>query len=110
MRPAQETCEQCHWPQKFFGAVEQDRNYFLTDEANTEWSARMLMFVGGGTAPEGKHTGIHWHMNIKDKVYYIASDKKRQVIPWVKVVKPEGKEDMFVDKSSKFKADTPPQG
>lgn len=110
LRPAQETCEQCHWPQKFFGAVEQDHTYFLSDEANTEWRTRMLMFVGGGAVPLGKHAGIHWHMNIKDKVYYVASDPKRQEIPWVKVVSPDGKEDIFIDKESKFSATEPPAG
>jgi len=110
LRPAQETCEKCHWPQKFFGAVEKDRQHFASDKTNSEWKIRMLMFVGGGQPPFGKRNGIHWHMNIKDKVYYIATDKKRQVIPWIKVVSPDGKEEFYVDKESGFTAKNPPKG
>jgi len=110
LRPAQETCEQCHWPRQFFGAVEQNRHYFLSDEANTEWKTRMLMFVGGGIPPFGKREGIHWHMNINNRVEYIASDEKRQVIPWVKKIGPDGREGIYVDETSGFTADTPPKG
>jgi len=110
LRPAQETCEQCHWPQKFFGAVEQDREYFLSDEKNTAWSTRMLMSVGGGSAFYGKGKGIHWHMNINNKIFYAATDKKRQTIPWVKVIHPDGQEEIYVDAGSKYKADQPPPG
>ncbi len=110
LRPAQETCEKCHWPQEFFGAVEQDHEYFLSDEKNTAWRTRMLMFVGGGKPAYGKKEGIHWHMNINSKVYYIAEDEKRQSIPWMKVVHPDGTEEVFVDSTSKYSADKPPEG
>ncbi len=110
LRPAQETCEQCHWPQQFFGAVEQDRQYFSTDEENKKWKTRMLMFVGGGLPSYGRQEGIHWHMNIKSKTYYIATDKKRQVIPWIKVVSPDGQEEFFIDKDSGFSPENPPKG
>ncbi|MEI7998116.1 MAG: NapC/NirT family cytochrome c [Candidatus Omnitrophota bacterium] len=110
LRPAQETCEQCHWPQKFFGAIEQDKEYYLSDEKNTVWTTRMLMSVGGGMAPYGKGKGIHWHMNINNKVFYAATDKKRQNIPWIKVVHNNGKEETYVDTSSKVTADKPPAG
>ena len=110
LRPAQETCEHCHWPQQFYGAVELDKNYFLSDESNTEWRTKMLVFVGGGAPPFGKREGIHWHMNIKNKIYYVASDDKRQVIPWVKSISPDGKATVFVDKKSKASAEHPPKG
>ncbi|OGW82154.1 MAG: hypothetical protein A3G33_10520 [Omnitrophica bacterium RIFCSPLOWO2_12_FULL_44_17] len=110
LRPAQETCEQCHWPQQFYGAVEQDHHYFLPDETNTQWKTRMLMFVGGGTPPYGKREGIHWHMNISNKVYYIATDEKRQTIPWVRRIGMDGKEEIFVDEESGYTAQNPPKG
>ncbi len=110
LRPAQETCEQCHWPQQFFGAVEQDHQYFLSDENNTPWKTRMLMFVGGGIPPYGKKEGIHWHMNINSKVYYVATDEKRQEIPWVKRIGPDGKEEVFVQEGTKYSAALPPKG
>jgi hypothetical protein len=108
LRPAQETCEECHWPRQFYGAVERNHQYYMPDEKNSPWQTRLLIRVGGGVPPYGKEEGIHWHMNIKDKVYYIASDDKRQVIPWIKTVSPDGKERIFVDKTSKFTAANPP--
>ncbi len=110
LRPAQETCEQCHWPEQFFGAVEQNHRYFLPDENNTEWQARMLVHVGGGKPPEGKGQGIHWHMNINNKIFYVAADKKRQDIPWVKKVDRNGKETIFVKEGSEFSKNKPPAG
>ena len=110
LRPAQETCEQCHWPQKFFGAVEQDKKYFLPDEKNSEWNTRMLMHVGGGAPPYGKREGIHWHMSIKNKVYYVATDEKRQVIPWVKIIGPDGKEEVYVSEGEDYSKDKLPVG
>lgn len=84
LRPAQETCEQCHWPEKFFHAEERRFTHYLADEGNTPWEIRMLIKVGGGSAPHGRGEGIHWHMNIGNHVEYIAADEHRQTIPWVR--------------------------
>src|SRR5678816_4697864 len=48
LRPAQETCEECHWPKKFVGNLERTYSYFLGDETNTPFTVLMLMKVGGG--------------------------------------------------------------
>ena len=85
LRPAQETCEECHWPQKFVGNLERSYNYFLSDETNTPFTVRMLMNVGGGDPTHGPVGGIHWHMNVGNKVEYLASDEARQKIPYVRV-------------------------
>jgi nitrate/TMAO reductase-like tetraheme cytochrome c subunit len=90
LRPAQETCEQCHWPQKFFGAVERVRTHFLSDEKNSPWTIQMLLKVGGGDPAHGPVGGIHWHMSVANKVEYIAADEARQVIPWVRITSPAG--------------------
>ncbi|MEA2325277.1 MAG: hypothetical protein QOE68_236, partial [Thermoanaerobaculia bacterium] len=42
LRPAQETCEQCHWPAKFFGAQLKVFNHYAYDETNTPKEVRML--------------------------------------------------------------------
>lgn len=91
LRPAQDTCEQCHWPQKFFGAVEWARTYYLADDSNTAWSVRMLLKVGGGDPSRGPVGGIHWHMNVANKVEYIAADESRQTIPWVRLTDASGR-------------------
>lgn len=90
LRPAQETCEQCHWPQKFVGNLDKTYNYFLADETNTPFSVRLTMKVGGGDSTHGPVGGIHWHMSVGNKVQYIATDAARQKIPWVRVVNSQG--------------------
>ncbi len=91
LRPAQETCEQCHWPSKFFGNVERVNHHYLADPTNSAWTIRLLMKVGGGDPDSGPVGGIHWHMNIANKVEYIATDDARQKIPWVRVTDRDGK-------------------
>lgn len=85
LRPAQETCEQCHWPKHFFSEKLHKITYFLSDKNNTRWDLALLVKIGGGNIEEGPTSGIHWHMNIGHQVTYAASDSSRQNIPWVKV-------------------------
>ena len=85
LRPAQETCEQCHWPEKFWGAQLKVFNHFGYDESNTPRETRMLIKTGGGSPTNGPTTGIHWHMNLENEVTYLASDDKRQKIEWVRM-------------------------
>jgi len=96
LRPAQDTCEQCHWPAKFFGATQKTFAHALADEQNSPWNIQMLIRVGGGDGEhEGQATGIHWHMNIAKPIEYIASDERRQVIPWVRVTEPDGQRTVY---------------
>ncbi|MDX2186531.1 MAG: NapC/NirT family cytochrome c [Opitutaceae bacterium] len=84
LRPAQEICERCHWPEKFHGNVEMNFQHFLSDKKNTPYTARMLMHVNK-SAPGSPPGGIHWHVNKDEKVEYYAVDEKRQEIPWMRV-------------------------
>jgi nitrate/TMAO reductase-like tetraheme cytochrome c subunit len=90
LRPAQETCEQCHWPKKFVGNMDRTLNYYLPDKTNTLYSVRLLLKVGGDDPTRGPVGGIHWHMNVGRKIEYYASDEGRQKIPWVRVTDPKG--------------------
>jgi hypothetical protein len=85
LRPAQQVCEQCHWPQKFYGAQQKTFNHFSYDRDNTPWTISLLLKTGGGDPRVGEVGGIHWHMNIGSKVEYVARDERRQDIPWVRV-------------------------
>jgi nitrate/TMAO reductase-like tetraheme cytochrome c subunit len=90
LRPAQDTCETCHWPKKFVGNLDRTYSYFLSDETNTPFTVRMVMKVGGADPTHGPVGGIHWHMNVGNKVQYVASDDARQKIPWVRSVDAQG--------------------
>jgi len=90
LRPAQETCEQCHWPRKFVGNLDRTYNYFLTDATNTPYSVRLLLKVGGADPTHGPVGGIHWHMSVANKIEYFASDEARQKIPFVRMTDAQG--------------------
>src|SRR5438128_1793774 len=105
LRPAPETCEQCHWPEKFFGAQLKVITHYGYDEQNTVRQLRMLINVGGGSPTTGLVQGIHWHMNIGNEVTYIATDDHRQVIPWVRIKDRQGNITDYVDRTRPLAAD-----
>ncbi len=98
LRPARETCEECHWPEKFYPRTLVAEKHFLPDSANTEWDINLLMKIGPEHVADSLKEGIHWHINKNVKIEYIATDKRRQVIPWVKYTNLKtGKETIFED-------------
>ena len=99
MRPANETCEQCHWPAKFYGAKLKTFNHYAYDERNSLRQMRMLINVGGGSPESGPVAGTHWHMNLANEITYITSDNKRQVIPWIRVKDRNGNVTEYMDRS-----------
>lgn len=90
LRPARETCEQCHWPEMFVGDRMRTHTHFLGDETNTPFTVRMLLKVGGADPSRGPVEGIHWHMNLANQIEYLATDARNQVIPWVRVTDHRG--------------------
>jgi nitrate/TMAO reductase-like tetraheme cytochrome c subunit len=91
LRPAAETCEQCHWPKKFYGAQLKVFTHYGTDEKNTPRQIRMLIKTGGGDPATGAPEGIHWHMNIANEIRYVSTDEHRQVIPYIHVKDMQGR-------------------
>jgi hypothetical protein len=85
LRPARETCEKCHWPQKFYPHKLVYEKHFLSDEKNTEWNINLSLKTGPSHDSKGLSEGIHWHINPNVKIEYIASSK-RDTIPWVRYV------------------------
>jgi hypothetical protein len=85
LRPARDTCEQCHWPEKFHGDVVRRVVEYADDDKNTETVTTLNVHVGGGSQRLGIASGIHWHMNLANEVEYITTDDKRQVIPYVRL-------------------------
>lgn len=95
LRPAQETCEQCHWPSHFYSEKKHENTYYVSDEKNSKWKLIMLMKIGGGYEEGGVTKGIHWHMNIANEIKYYAADSTRMIIPWVKAKSKDGKETVY---------------
>ena len=105
LRPAQETCEQCHWPKKFYGGQLKVFSHFANDEKNTLRQIRMIIKTGGGDPTTGAPEGIHWHMNIGNKIEYVAADEKRQVIPYIHVEDLQGRVNEYYAKDSTLSKD-----
>jgi len=101
LRPARDTCEQCHWPEKFHGDKVRRIVEYADDEKNTESVTTLQVHVGGGSERLGLAQGIHWHMNVANEVEYIATDDKRQVIPWVRMKDRNGNVTEFVADGAK---------
>jgi hypothetical protein len=80
LRPARETCEACHWPQKFGEDRVKDIPNYGNDEQNTLTHTVLLLHIGGGLYGVGIHGR---HLSEGTRVRYFASDQKRQAIPWV---------------------------
>jgi len=105
LRPAQETCEQCHWPKKFYGGQLKVFTHYANDEKNTMRQVRMIIKTGGGDPATGSPEGIHWHMNIANKIEYVAADEKRQTIPYIHVEDQQGRVTEYYAKDSTLSKD-----
>jgi len=84
LRPARETCEKCHWPQKFYARTLWTNKYFLADSVNTEWDIMLQMKTGPEYSGLGLKEGIHWHINPDVKIEYVSENDKRENITYVK--------------------------
>jgi hypothetical protein len=100
LRPAQATCEQCHWPQRFTGDKFLVNTSYKDDEKNTPQTDVFLMKVGGRTW-QGS-VGIHGH-HLADgvRIRYISTDADRQTIPVVDYTDDHGKTTEFVSTDTK---------
>jgi nitrate/TMAO reductase-like tetraheme cytochrome c subunit len=105
LRPAQDTCEQCHWPKKFYGGQLKVFTHYANDEKNTMRQVRMLIKTGGGDPATGAPEGIHWHMNITNKIEYVAADEKHQIIPYIHVEDQQGRVTEYYAKDSTLSKD-----
>lgn len=89
LRPSRDTCEECHWPERFYGDEMRIFTHFDTDEENT-FRAQPLVFRVGGS--ELGH-GIHWHTTAE--LDYLALNESRTEIGWLRVVRPDGSVDEY---------------
>src|SRR6202521_2902722 len=100
LRPARETCEQCHWPQRFSGDKLLVRTNYKEDEKNTSQTDVLLLKVGGRTW-QGS-VGIHGpHLADNARIRYISTDPERQTIPVVYYTDDKGKTTEFISSDAK---------
>lgn len=98
LRPAQETCEQCHWPEKFYDRKIKNLQSYLADDLNTEHVIHLQMKTSSQMTAEGLEKGIHQHISPDVIIEYKTTSDNRQVIPWVKYTnKKTGVSEIFTD-------------
>ena len=90
LRPARDTCEHCHWPQRFSGDKLILKTNYKDDEKNSPMTTALAMKIGG-RASSGS-VGIHGrHLDDGSRIHYISTDERRQVIPVVYYTDSKGK-------------------
>ncbi len=92
LRPARETCEVCHWPERFHGSRLVAHPRFASDQENTAQTTALVLHVGGPDAPRAKAaaSGIHWHVDPGNLIRYRHLDAERQEIVEVVLTTDEG--------------------
>jgi hypothetical protein len=95
LRPARDTCEQCHWPQRFSGDKFILKTNYKDDEKNTPMTTALVMKIGGRVS--SGPVGIHGrHLDDGSSIHYISTDERRQVIPVVYYTDDKGKTVQYV--------------
>lgn len=88
LRPARETCEKCHWPEKFYGERITRLTRHAFDRESTPSYTTLSLKVGSGA---GESRGqIHWHVAPDNAVRYASVDDRREKIIWVEAKQSDG--------------------
>lgn len=98
LRPARETCEVCHWPQRFESNRLRVIDNYAEDTSNTHTQTVLLVKVGGGNRRGGIH-GVHMGPGIH--IRYAYSDEARQMIPSVEYTAQDGHQTIYTSSGSK---------
>jgi nitrate/TMAO reductase-like tetraheme cytochrome c subunit len=96
LRPARDTCQNCHRPEKFSGSLVKNISNYKADEKNTETDSTIVLNVGGGNVDSP--SGIHWH--VASQVTYLPLDEKRLNISEVWFTDSTGNSINYIDPDS----------
>ncbi len=77
LRPSKDTCEQCHWSDRWHGDRAILRSHTDADQANTERVNVLVLKLGGKHPTKRAYEGIHWHADPALEVRYEALDPQR---------------------------------
>ena len=88
LRPARETCEHCHWPEKFYGDRVVIRPRHGMDSLSTPTFTTLSLKIGSGS---GERRGeIHWHIGPENQVRYTSVGDEREAMIWVEALRADG--------------------
>ncbi|MBD3235051.1 MAG: hypothetical protein GF315_15115 [candidate division Zixibacteria bacterium] len=88
LRPARETCEKCHWPDKFYGHRLKNIVHYAHNEVSSPQYTTLDLKID--TGKEFDRAGIHWHIAEENEVRYASLNDEREEMIWVEVRQPDG--------------------
>jgi len=97
LRPARETCEHCHWPDRFHGSRIDAHIRYDPDVSSTPRYNTLLMKIGTGRP--GQAAGSHWHVATENEVRYASVGDEREEMIWVEVRREDGGWHRYTDRS-----------
>ena len=78
LRPARETCEKCHWPEKFYGNKLKTIIHYQHDSLSTPIYTTLALKIDSKSGQNRR--GIHWHIGKTNEIRYTSVDDKRETI------------------------------
>jgi hypothetical protein len=93
LRPARETCEHCHWPEKFYGQrLKSTVSYAMDSLSTPQYTTLNIKIDAGGI---GHQPGAHWHIGQDNEVQYTSVDDKRLIMMQVLAKQADGSVKIF---------------
>ncbi|MDH4331592.1 MAG: gustatory receptor family protein [Desulfobulbaceae bacterium] len=99
LRPSRDTCEQCHWPEKFHGKKVKNIKHYTNENQKKPSITNIALHIGGRNPETDVFEGIHWHVSKGVEIKYLAVDDKRTQIAKVHIKRADNSEDEFVKDS-----------
>jgi len=105
LRPSRDTCEECHWPEKFHGKKVRTINHYTDDNQTEPTTTNIQLHIGGRNPETDIFEGIHWHVSHGVEIKYLAADDKRTQIARVRIKRADNSVDEFVKDGIAIPAD-----
>jgi len=96
LRPSRETCEKCHWPDKFYGERLKTITHYANDEGVTPRYTTLSLKID--TGEKTGSAGIHWHVARDRNVRYASVGDRREEMIWVDIRQADGSHKRFENK------------
>jgi hypothetical protein len=96
LRPARETCEKCHWPDKFYGSRLKTIVHFAHDSNSTPRYTTLNLKIDADRGAE--KAGIHWHIGRENQVRYTSINDEREDMIWVDVRRSDGSLERYINR------------
>lgn len=105
LRPSRETCEKCHWPEKFYGHSLKVIRSYNPDKNSTPRYVTLDIKID--TGKQANKAGIHWHIAPENEVRYASLNDERLEMLWTEVKQKDGSFKRFTNSALKRNLEKP---